>query len=90
MIGWDDNYPKENFVTQPSSNGAWLARNNWGRFSGSDGGYEWISYEQLLGEGAVCVVKKRPENLKVYEYDDLDWCNTYTYRAKSIWGANVF
>ena len=90
MIGWDDNYPKENFVTQPSSNGAWLARNNWGRFSGSDGGYEWISYEQLLGEGAVCVVKKRPENLKAYEYDALGWCNTYTYRAKSIWGANVF
>ena len=90
IIGWDDNYPKENFLTQPSSNGAWLARNNWGRFDGSDGGYEWISYEQLIGEGAVCIVKKRPENLSVYEHDPLGWCNTYTYRAKSIWGANVF
>ena len=90
IIGWNDNYPKENFLTQPSSNGAWLARNNWGRFDGSNGGYECISYEQLIGEGAVCVVKKRPENLSVYEYDSLGWCNTYTYRQKSIWGANVF
>lgn len=90
IIGWDDNYPKENFLTQPSSNGAWLARNNWGNFSGSDGGYEWISYEQLLCEGGVLALKERPANLRVYEYDALGWCNSYTYREKSIWGANVF
>ena len=90
IIGWDDDYHKENFLTQPSSNGAWLARNNWGEFSGSDGGYEWISYEQLIGDGSVCIIKERPENLRVYEYDPLGWCNSYTYREKSIWGANVF
>ena len=40
VIGWDDNYPKENFIVQPSSNGAWLARNSWGNFTGSSDGYE--------------------------------------------------
>ena len=32
IIGWDDNYPKENFLEghQPPENGAWLVRNSWG------------------------------------------------------------
>ena len=32
IIGWDDNYPKENFLDahQPPENGAWLVRNSWG------------------------------------------------------------
>ena len=32
IIGWDDNYPKENFLPehQPPENGAWLVRNSWG------------------------------------------------------------
>ena len=32
IVGWDDNYSKENFSEdcRPSSNGAWIARNSWG------------------------------------------------------------
>ena len=32
IIGWDDNYSKENFNTeqQPSENGAWIIKNSWG------------------------------------------------------------
>ncbi|MBR6871312.1 MAG: hypothetical protein IKM91_06815 [Candidatus Methanomethylophilaceae archaeon] len=32
LIGWDDNYPKENFLEghQPPGDGAWLVRNSWG------------------------------------------------------------
>ena len=32
IIGWDDNYPKENFLEdhQPPENGAWLVKNSWG------------------------------------------------------------
>ena len=32
VIGWDDNYPKENFVEghQPPEDGAWLVKNSWG------------------------------------------------------------
>ncbi len=37
IIGWDDNYPKENFNEgyQPPENGAWLVKNSWG--SGEEG-----------------------------------------------------
>lgn len=30
IIGWDDNYSKENFVTEPAGNGAFLCKNSWG------------------------------------------------------------
>lgn len=29
IIGWDDNYSKENFVTEPAGNGAFLCKNSW-------------------------------------------------------------
>ena len=32
IIGWDDHYPRENFLAehQPPADGAWLAKNSWG------------------------------------------------------------
>ena len=32
VIGWDDNYPKENFneKQRPQENGAWIVKNSWG------------------------------------------------------------
>lgn len=51
IVGWDDNYSKDNFQTaeKPTKNGAWLIRNSWG-FTQS---YFWMSYEtSSLGKTA--------------------------------------
>ncbi len=52
-VGWDDNYAKENFKEgiRPQNDGAWIIRNSWGTGNG-DGGYNYISYEDVsLGSG---------------------------------------
>lgn len=43
VVGWDDNYPKENFKSgaQPTNDGAWIIKNSWGE----DFSYIYISYE---------------------------------------------
>ena len=53
IVGWDDNYAKENFKNPPSNDGAWLAKNSWGSGKG-DKGYIWISYEDTSLTDTVC------------------------------------
>lgn len=68
IIGWNDEYPKENFNSdpnkQPTSNGAYLALNSWGpnRFP-----YVWISYEDAYIESGLSgfkTVDKTPKNIE--------------------------
>ena len=45
IVGWDDNFPAENFKTRPEGDGAWLVRNSWSDQTGNDyKSYFWISY----------------------------------------------
>ena len=51
IVGWDDNYPKENFGDgrMPSTDGAYIVLNSYGETS-FDGGYIYVSYEDFFIE----------------------------------------
>ena len=88
LIGWDDNYAKENFdpKEQPENNGAWLAKNSWGDGK-LDDGYFWISYEDTsLGEYASFTFEPREDSGNIYYYDGAGYSVAYSFDSV----ANVF
>ena len=54
IVGWDDNYSKDNFPedNRPKKDGAYIALNSWGESFG-DKGYFYISYEDQNVECAM-------------------------------------
>lgn len=76
IVGWDDNCPKENFLNQPSQDGAWLVRNSQSaRYS-----YFWMSYDTLdyykdnaatpsNVNGYVYNIRQKAGIERLYEYD---------------------
>ncbi|MBQ7260104.1 MAG: fibronectin type III domain-containing protein [Lachnospiraceae bacterium] len=43
IVGWDDNFSKDKFLTPPPGDGAWIVKNSWSEKYGLDG-YFYLSY----------------------------------------------
>lgn len=72
LVGWDNQYSKENFVTQPKKDGAFIAQNSFGN-SWGDNGFFYISYEDvhLLNEVyAITKFQIKPVKENMYAYDE--------------------
>ncbi len=46
VVGWDDNYSKENFITSPPGDGAWILKDSFGLENG-DKGFIYLSYYDI-------------------------------------------
>lgn len=92
IVGWDDNYSKDNFGTyKPSSNGAWLCKNSWGSNWSKDGLF-YISYEDVpnLNGNAYFYDYGTGDNYDYnYQYDGGVGLSTYSVaNAANVYTAN--
>lgn len=90
IVGWDDNYSKNNFLVKPKGNGAFICKNSWGTSFG-DKGYFYVSYYDVsIGiDNAVFNGVEAVNNYsKNYQYD-LDY-NGIVSVGESNWFSNVF
>lgn len=65
IVGWDDDYPAENFVGNVTSDGAFLCLNSWGENFG-DSGIFYVSYEDV-NIGGYGVVYSRIDQTDNYD-----------------------
>lgn len=98
IIGWDDDYRRENFKILPESDGAWLVQNSWGTVFG-DQGFFWLSYEDAsIAENAYVMETTADSRGYIYQCDntimdyremaerELQVANCYT--LEGTWGRD--
>ena len=92
IIGWDDDYPAENFNVRPEGDGAFICQNSWGTEFG-DGGIFYVSYyDANIGNYNVAYTKTEPaDNYDILHQSDLlGWCGQLGYNSEEAYFANVY
>lgn len=92
VVGWDDNYPKENFTKMPDGDGAFICKNSWGDEFGDDG-YFYVSYydTNICNKSVVYTRIGDADNYdKIYQSDLLGWVGLMGFGKEEAYFANVY
>lgn len=92
IIGWDDNYSKENFSTAIEGDGAFICQNSWGGGFGDNGVFYISYYDTNIGVHNVVYtgVESTKNYDNIYQSDLCGWVGQIGYNKESVYGANVF
>lgn len=92
IIGWDDNYAKENFNVDLEGDGAFICQNSWGNEFGDDGFFYVSYYDTNIGtHNEVYTGVENTDNYdNIYQSDLCGWVGKMGYDKEDMYGANVF
>ena len=82
IIGWDDNYSKENFNQghRPQNDGAYIALNSWGNTWGNNGIF-YISYDDFNVETNLCGIESATTNTEEINTKEIRFNDFNLYNA---------
>ncbi|MCT4543471.1 MAG: lectin like domain-containing protein [Vallitalea sp.] len=92
IVGWDDNFPKENFNIQPEGNGAFICKNSFGTEFGEEG-YLYISYyDSCIGKQNMVYskIEEKDNYDKIYQSDWLGFVGKIGFETDSGYFANIY
>ena len=92
IIGWDDNYSKDNFSVDLEGDGAFICQNSWGTSFGDQGIFYVSYYDTNIGTHNVVYtgIEDIDNYDHIYQSDICGWVGQLGYNKESIYGANVF
>lgn len=71
IVGWDDDFSKDNFTTKPEIDGAWIVRDAQSEAFG-DKGYFYVSFQSVsMGENPYVFTEVTEPQYGIYQHDEL-------------------
>lgn len=92
IIGWDDEYSKDNFNVPVNGDGAFICMNSWGDGFGDQGFFYVSYYDSNIGLDNIVYSKVEDPNQYdgIYQSDLRGWVGQIGYGSDTVWFSNVY
>lgn len=92
IVGWDDNYSKDNFSVPLEADGAFICANSWGEQFGDKGLFYVSYYDSNIGIHSVAYtsVEDSDNYDNIYQSDLCGWVGQLGYEEETAYFANVY